>query len=151
VLRDGSLTYYQDHLNTTGPAKGDLLLVPDSTVQIVSSPGQAFCFMITSAFDSLVMSTSNIDERDSWIKAIEFAIMKAHKCIRAYITKKGDNIDIRRSRKFFVLNAAVITWHQDHENTSVTQGSMNLYRDIIMSNKDDSCEILLANSNSHET
>lgn len=150
VLTDGALTYFQDHSNMTAGAKGDLLLVPDSKVLEFSATDQSFCLIIMSAFDSLVVSASSVEDRDAWIKAIEYAIMKAHKCIRAYITKKGDRVEIRRSRKFFVLKATVITWHQDHEHTSVAQGSMKLCSDILMTAHDDSNQIFLSNRRTHD-
>lgn len=147
ILTEGSLAYYTDHnRHSTTYAKGDILLVPDSTVQVLSLPDHPFCMVITTAFNSLIISVSNAEERDDWRKHIQLVITAAHRVIRGYITKKGNRTELGKSRKFFILHATMITWHQDHENTNVTLGSFALTPETLLTTHDDKCELVLCDA-----
>ncbi|CAE7846647.1 unnamed protein product [Symbiodinium microadriaticum] len=119
MLNGNTFTYYVDHKNVD-KAKGDLLLTAEDT-----------------------------EERDSWRVAIEKSIMVARNSIRGYITKKGSLADGGKSRRFFILHEAAITWHKDHEHTQDIQGMVKLATDTSMICNDEQLKINLTDASTN--
>ena len=120
VLNGSTITYFADH-NNLAKAKGDLLLTQDSSVEDVSLSGKAYCVRITTPFSVLVIATKDENERTSWKAAIEASILRCKTSLRSYITKKGGLIE-GKTRRFFILDDGVITYHKDHEHTGQVLG-----------------------------
>ena len=150
MLNGNTFTYYVDHKNVD-KAKGDLLLTAEATVEESSLPGKPYCIMITTPFHTLIVAAKDQEERDSWRVAIEKSIMIARNSIRGYITKKGTLADGGKSRRFFILHEAAITWHKDHEHTQDIQGMIKLAADTSMICNDDQCKINLTDSSTNTT
>jgi hypothetical protein len=148
MLNGNTFTYYVDHKNVE-KAKGDLLLTAEATVEESSLPGKPFCIMITTPFHTLVVAAKDPEERDAWRVAIEKSIMVARNSIRGYITKKGSLADGGKSRKFFILHEAAITWHKDHEHTQDIQGMIKLAADTSVVYNDETLKINLTDSSTN--
>lgn len=136
ILNGNTLTYYETHKNVSKP-KGDLLLTSESVVENSSVPGKDFCLMITTPFHTLVLAAKDDAERVAWSAALERAIEVTRRSCRGYITKKGGIMDGGKSRKFFIMHEAAITWHKDHEHTSAIQGMLKLSADTSMDINDE--------------
>eukprot|EP00602_Paraphysomonas_sp_CaronLab_P002567 CAMPEP_0185019052 /NCGR_PEP_ID=MMETSP1103-20130426/1667_1 /TAXON_ID=36769 /ORGANISM="Paraphysomonas bandaiensis, Strain Caron Lab Isolate" /LENGTH=968 /DNA_ID=CAMNT_0027549131 /DNA_START=36 /DNA_END=2942 /DNA_ORIENTATION=- len=144
------MTYYVDH-NSVDKARGDLLLTSEASVEESTMPGRPHCITITTPFHTLIVAAKDADERASWKGAIEESILQAKNSIRGYITKKGGLVDRGKSRKFFILHDAAITWHQDHEHTSAIQGMMKFTPDTTIVANDDKLSITLADTSTNST
>eukprot|EP00602_Paraphysomonas_sp_CaronLab_P006782 CAMPEP_0185017452 /NCGR_PEP_ID=MMETSP1103-20130426/406_1 /TAXON_ID=36769 /ORGANISM="Paraphysomonas bandaiensis, Strain Caron Lab Isolate" /LENGTH=972 /DNA_ID=CAMNT_0027546873 /DNA_START=174 /DNA_END=3092 /DNA_ORIENTATION=+ len=144
------MTYYVDH-NSIDKAKGDLLLTAEASVEESTMPGKPFCITVTTPFHTLIVAAKDVDERAAWKAAIEESIMQAKNSIRGYITKKGGLVDRGKSRKFFILHDAAITWHQDHEHTSAIQGMMKLTPETTIAANDDKHSITLTDTSTNAT
>mmetsp|Transcript_14187 Transcript_14187/g.26565 ORF Transcript_14187/g.26565 Transcript_14187/m.26565 type:complete len:1074 (+) Transcript_14187:43-3264(+) len=142
ILNGNTLTYYETHKNVSKP-KGDLLLTSEAVVENSSVPGKDYCLMITTPFHTLVLAAKDDAERVSWGMAIEKAIEVTRKSCRGYVTKKGGIMDGGKSRKFFIMHEAAITWHKDHEHTSAIQGMLKLSADTSMDINDEQKKINL--------
>eukprot|EP00602_Paraphysomonas_sp_CaronLab_P002046 CAMPEP_0185025022 /NCGR_PEP_ID=MMETSP1103-20130426/8142_1 /TAXON_ID=36769 /ORGANISM="Paraphysomonas bandaiensis, Strain Caron Lab Isolate" /LENGTH=1076 /DNA_ID=CAMNT_0027558133 /DNA_START=70 /DNA_END=3300 /DNA_ORIENTATION=- len=150
MLNGNTFTYYVDH-KSVDKAKGDLLLTAEASVEESVLPGKPFCIMITTPFHTLVVAAKDAEERDAWRVAIEKSIMVARNSIRGYITKKGSLADGGKSRKFFILHEAAITWHKDHEHTQDIQGMIKLNADTTIVLNDDLYKINLTDSTNNVT
>jgi hypothetical protein len=150
MLNGNTMTYYTDH-NSMDKAKGDLLLTPEATVEETSVPGKPFCVTITTPFHTLVIAAKDQEERVAWRKAVEDSILMARNSIRGYITKKGGLVDRGKTRKFFILHDAAITWHQDHEHTSSIQGMMKLTAETTIALNDEQHRITLTDTATNNT
>lgn len=147
ILNGNTLTYYETHKNVS-KAKGDLLLTSEAVVENSSVPGKDFCLMITTPFHTLVLAAKDDAERSSWSQAIERAIEVTRQSCRGYVTKKGGIMDGGKSRKFFIMHEAAITWHKDHEHTSAIQGMFKLSADTSMEINEDQKKINLYDATS---
>ena len=74
-----------------------------------------------------VVGAKDVAERDSWKAALQSVINNVSNSLRGYVTKvvKNSFLD-KNQRKFFILHDKAITYHQNHESTSVIQGMMKL-------------------------
>ena len=142
ILNGNTLAYHETHKNVS-KSKGDLLLTSEAVVENSSVPGKDYCLMITTPFHTLVLAAKDDAERVSWGMAIEKAIEVTRKSCRGYITKKGGIMDGGKSRKFFIMHEAAITWHKDHEHTSAIQGMLKLSADTAMDINDEQKKINL--------
>jgi hypothetical protein len=99
--------------------------------------------MITTPFHTLVLAAKDDTERAAWKGALERAIEVTRRSCRGYVTKKGGIMDGGKSRKFFILHEAAITWHKDHEHTSAIQGMIKLSADTSMDINEEQMKINL--------
>jgi hypothetical protein len=139
VMNGSTITYFADH-NNLSKAKGDLLLTQDSGVEEMALSGKAFCVRVTTPFSVLVVATKDEDERLAWKTVIDNAIRRCKTSLRSYITKKGGLIE-GKTRRFFILDEGVITYHKDHEHTGQILGVFKVSKTTKMSYKDSNCSI----------
>ena len=114
VLSGTTITYYADH-NNLQKAKGDVLLTADCDLEDIAVSSKTYCIKITTPFSSLVLAAKDAEERLSWRHALEQAIDRSKSSLRSYITKKATGME-GKTRRFFILDGNVITYHKDHEH-----------------------------------
>lgn len=129
ILTGNTLNYYTHHTNITSP-KGNVLLVGDASVAIEDVRGtggpQAFGFRLSTPFESILFVAMSNEDRSSWMRAIDAAIELSNRSLRGYMLLLPNSLLTSTVRKFFVLHHDVLTYHLDHEHTSVDQFSIKI-------------------------
>lgn len=149
ILTGNTLNYYTSHNNTQIP-KGNILLVGDAQVQIEDVRGtggpQAFGFRLSTPFESILFVSMTHDDRASWMRAIDAAIELSNRSLRGYMLLLPASLLASKVRKFFVLHHDVLTYHIDHEHTSVDQFSIKVTPHTDIKHDDEKFKIKLADS-----
>ncbi|KAJ8613364.1 hypothetical protein CTAYLR_002271 [Chrysophaeum taylorii] len=126
VLNGSSLVYYETHKKMED-AKGDLLLTVDCVVRDVVEPKYPFCFEIASAFETLRIAAGDPREAHEWKSAINQTVSTMGSTTRGFLNLQIKGVFGKSwTRKFFVLHANAITYHQDHYNTYKKLGELKL-------------------------
>lgn len=127
VLTGSSLVYYETH-KKKDEAKGDLLLTVDCDVRDVDEPKYPHCFEIISAFETLRIAANSLQEAEEWKSAIVQLVSNIGSTTRGFLNLQLKSMFGGKSwmRKFFVLHASAITYHEDHTKTYRKQGEMRL-------------------------
>ena len=129
ILTGNTLNYYTHHSSITVP-KGNVLLVGDASVSTEDVRGtggpQAFGFRLSTPFESILFVAMTYEDRASWMRAIEAAIELSNRSLRGYMLLLPNSLMASTVRKFFVLHHDVLTYHLDHEHTSVDQFSLKI-------------------------
>lgn len=127
VLTGSSLVYYETHKKKDEP-KGDLLLTVDCDVRDVDEPKYPHCFEIISAFETLRIAANSLQEAEEWKSAIVQLVSNIGSTTRGFLNLQLKSLFGGKSwiRKFFVLHASAITYHEDHTKTYKKQGEMRL-------------------------
>jgi hypothetical protein len=144
VLNGTTITYYSDH-NSLEKPKGDVLLTADAVLDDLAVSGKAHCLRITTPFTTLVVATKDESERTAWRQVIEQSIRRSKLSLRSYITKKGNAMEVK-TRRFFVLDGNLITYHKDHEHAGEILGSFAISATTTMEFDDDENKINLSNA-----
>ena len=149
VLTGNTLNYYTAHSNLTIP-KGNVLLVGDASVTLEEVRGtggpQAFGFRLSTPFESILFVAMSNEDRSSWMRAIDAAIELSNRSLRGYMLLLPNSLLASTVRKFFVLHHDVLTYHLDHEHTSVDQFSLKITPQTDIKHDDVKKKIKLADS-----
>lgn len=149
LLTGNTLNYYTSHSNTQSP-KGNILLVGDATVDVEDVRGtggpQAFGFRLSTPFESILFVAMTFEDRASWMRAIDAAVELSNRSLRGYMLLLPNSLLSSTVRKFFVLHHDVLTYHLDHEHTSVDQFSIKITPHTDIKHDDVKKKIKLADS-----
>lgn len=103
-------------------------------------PSVNFAFKLTTPFESIVLAATTAEDRAAWKFAISNAIEFAQYSLRGYMIKKGSYLE-GSPRKFFVLHNSILSMHQDHEHTAVSQWAIEITEETEIIAKDDKLQI----------
>jgi len=126
VLSGHSITYYESHKNLVS-AKGNFLLTNGTTVDVVDDQSYPYCFEISSEFESMRVAAKDLQEANDWVTATRTTIDEISASTRAYLDiLESGMFGSRWHRRFFMLHASSITYHQDHMHTFKALGTIRL-------------------------
>jgi len=149
VLTGNTLNYYVAHNNLATP-KGNVLLVGDASVSLEDIRGtggpQAYGFRLSTPFESILFVAMTNEDRASWMRAIEAAIELSNRSLRGYMLLLPNSLLSSTVRKFFVLHHDILTYHLDHEHTSIDQFSLKVTPQTDIKHDDVKHKIKLADS-----
>ena len=136
LLTGNTLNYYLDEKSSKGKPKGNVLIVGDGKVLLeddvqqkdTGASGKVYGFRLVTPFDSILFLTVTENDRNAWMKAMQVAIDVSQKSMRGYmiLRTKALSFGENKVRKFWVLNHDTLTYHQDHENTSIDQYALTI-------------------------
>ncbi|KAJ8602956.1 hypothetical protein CTAYLR_001549 [Chrysophaeum taylorii] len=128
VLNGSSLIYYESHKKTNS-AKGNLLITVDFVIKDVVEPKYPFCFEIETAFEKLRVAGESAEEVAQWKEALHLAVSRLDGTTRGFLQLQVSSMFRGKQswvKKFFVLHANALTYHNNHFDTHKNLGSIKL-------------------------
>ncbi len=154
ILTGNTLNYYVDEKSSGKNPKGNVLIVGDGKVVVEDNlqtkdsgtKDKVFGFRLITPFDSILFLTVTESDRNAWIKAMQVAIEISNKSLRGYmiLRSKAMSFGENKVRKFWVLHHDTLTYHQDHENTTVDQYALSIDGDTQLDFDDEKWKIKIS-------
>jgi hypothetical protein len=134
---EGSILHYFENQQSAKP-KGSILLLAATDVKVTGKEGiYEYCFNVITPFSELHAAAASQAECDEWVAEIRRVVQGTADLPRAYLTKKGGIFEGGNKRRYFIMHADQITWHNDDQHIKSILGRMPLDADTILNINED--------------
>jgi hypothetical protein len=143
VLTPNALFTFGSSAETSTPLRC-VVIVRGSHVAPEPKAGSSNCSKLSNHWGKyVVFMVDTAVEQDTWLRAIQSAILDGNSILRTYITKNGL---LNINRRFFILDGDVITSHKEYDQSWAFIDKFVITPDTIINCEDNKGEIKLKNS-----